>query len=158
MSSKDDVKQIFGEKCEKQCDYDADWLVSFEYFDDIWIKESSNNKGDKRTYHLDPRYLGKLRVIEIRPKKQISFANVSFGPAFKNLIITSTPDGRSGTSSTTVNDAFQDADGLTYEIYSRTNNDDLRAKNATSHNKGDLVLIHYEIPNDRKNDLFVLDN
>ena len=108
VSTKDDVKRVFGEKCEKQCDYDADWSVNFEYFEDIWTKESSNNKGDWRTYTLDPRYLGKLRVIDLRPKKPIPFANVSFPETFAKVVVTATSDARSG-SVVTVNDSFQDA-------------------------------------------------
>ncbi len=156
VSSKDDVKRIFGEKCEKQCDYETDWSISFEYFEDIWIKESRNAKGDKLTSSLDLKYLGKLRVIGIRPKKQISFLSISFPDVFKKLIITSTTDGRSGNSRMSVNDAFQDSSGLTYEIYSRTNYDDIRTKNARVYHKGELVLIRYNIREDTEKALFVL--
>ena len=107
VSTKDDVKRVFGEKCEKQCEYDADWSVNFEYFEDIWTTESSNNKGDKRTYTLDPRYLGKLRVIDLRPRKPLSFTNISFPGLFAKVVVTSTSDARSG-SVVTVNDSFQD--------------------------------------------------
>jgi hypothetical protein len=126
VSSKNDVKKAFGEKCEKQCDYDADWRVVFKYYEDIWIRESRNEKEEKLTYFLDSRYLGKLRSIEVRPKNRISFISVEFSEAFQQLIRTSTTDTRSGKSSMTVNDAFQDSHGLSYELYSRTNYDDIK--------------------------------
>ena len=148
VSKKDDVKRIFGEKCEKQCDYDADWSVSFEYYEDIWTKESSNNKGDKRTYMLDPKYLGTLRAIDLRPKKSTSFANVSFPASFAKIIASSTSDARSG-SVVTVNDSFQDPNGLSYEIFGHSST-------AKSYKPGDLVLIRYTIPKEREKSIFVL--
>jgi Uma2 family endonuclease len=156
VSSKVEVKKILGETCEKKCDYDADWLISFEYYEDIWIKESRNDKDEKLTYFLDSKYLGKLRSIEIRPKKQVSFDNVSFPAEFQKLVVTSTTDARSGKSRMTVNDAFQDSDGLTYEIYSRTNYDDIKNKKEKSYNKGELILIRYDIPKESEKTLFVL--
>lgn len=155
VSSKDDVKRIFGESCEKQCDLDTDWSVGFEYFDDIWTKERSNIKGDKATYYLDPKYLGKLRVIEIRPKKRIPFAGVTFTDAFKKVIVTSTSDKRTG-SRVTISTAYQDADGLTYEIFESTDLDALDQKNVPEHIKGDLVVIRYNIRQDQEKGLFVL--
>lgn len=155
-SSKNDVKQIFGKKCEKQCDYDGGWLISFEYFEDIWVKTDRNDKDEKLTYFLDSKYLGKLRSVEIRPKNQVSFVNVEFSNAFKQLANTTTTDTRSGKSSMTVNDAFQDSQGLSYELYSRTNYDDIKSKKTKSHDKGDLVLIRYDLPKELENDLFVL--
>jgi hypothetical protein len=156
VSSKEDAKRSFGGTCEKQCDYDTDWSIRFEYFDDIWIKESSNDKGDKLRYLLDSKYLGKLRTIEIKPKNRVSFLNISFPDSFKRVIVTSTTDARGGRSRMTVNDAFQDANGLTYEIYSRTNYDDIKQTRYTI--KGDLFLIRYNITMEMEKGLFVLQN
>ena len=156
VSTKDDVKRIFGEKCEKRCDYDLNWSVNFEYFDDIWITERSNAKGDKLTYTLDPKYLGKLRVIELRPKNSIYFKNITFPRSFERIITTSTTDARGGKSRMTVNDAFQDAIGLTYEIFVRTNYGDMKTKDSRSFNEGELVVIHYRIPAGQQRSLFVL--
>jgi hypothetical protein len=156
VSSKDDVRKVFGEKCEKQCDYDDDWSIGFEYYEDIWIRESRNDTGGKVTYLLDSKYLGKLRAVELHPKKQISFADTEFPVEFQKLVTTSTSDARSGKSRMTVNDAFQDSCGLTYEIFSRTNYDDIKNKNAKAYTKGELVLIRYDIPKESEKDLFVL--
>ncbi|MGH9948438.1 MAG: hypothetical protein ACRD6X_14765, partial [Pyrinomonadaceae bacterium] len=139
VSTRDDVKKIFGRECENRCNYDADWSIGFEYYDDIWIKENRNEKGEKLTYLLDPKYLGKVHSILIYPKKQISLTDASFPEIFRRLITTSTTDSRSGKSRMTVNDSFQEPNGMTYEIYSRTNYDDIKNKKLTTFHKGDLV-------------------
>jgi len=156
ISSKDDVKKIFGKKCAEKCDYDADWAIRFEYYEDIWIRESRNEKDEKLTYFLDSKYLGKLRSVEIRPKKQISFVDVSFPITFQKFVTTSTTDARLGKSSMTVNEAFQNSSGLTYEIYTRTNYDDIKNKKAKLYKKGDLVVIRYEILKELEKSLFIL--
>ena len=156
VSAKDDVKKIFGKKCEKKCDYDSDWAIRFEYYEDVWIKESRNEKGEKLTYLLNSKYLGKLRSIEIRPKKRLSFADVSFPNIFQKLLTTSTTDTRSGKSRMTVGESFQDSDGLKYEIYSRTNYDDIGNKKEKSYNENELVLIRYDIPEKLEKTLFIL--
>jgi hypothetical protein len=91
-SSREDVKRVLGSDCEKQCDYDANWSISFQYFDEIWTREESNSRGDRRVYKLDPKYLGKLRQIDLKPKQAVSFANISFPAAFSKTIVTAAPD------------------------------------------------------------------
>src|SRR5512140_1778331 len=76
-STRDDVKRVFGADCESSCDYDANWTVSFEYFDEVWTREESNNRGDRSVYKLDGRYLGKLRQIDLKPKKSVFFDNIT---------------------------------------------------------------------------------
>jgi hypothetical protein len=158
VSSKDDVNKIFGKTCEKMCEYDSDWTIRFEYYEDRWIKEDRNGKGEKLRYTLDPKYLGKLRLIEMRPKKEISFAGVSFPNTFEKLLSASTIDAASGNSKAVINNAFQHSDGLTYETYSQTNYDDIKSKKAKSYKSGDLVLIRYNIARELEKDLFVLQN
>lgn len=158
VSSKDDVNKIFGKTCEKPCEYDSDWSVRFEYYEDIWVKESRNEKDEKLTYVLDSKYLGKLRLIEMRPKKEISLADVSFPNNFEKLLSTSTIDANSGKSKMVVSNSFQHSDGLTYETYSHTNYDDIKSKEAKSYKSSDLVLIRYNIAKELEKDLFVLQN
>ena len=145
VSSKDDVKEIFGANCEKKCDYDANWSISFEYFDDIWMKESRNEKDEKIVYKLDSKYLRKLRSIEIRPKKPISFANVAFPRVFQKFLVASS-GFNSDKSRVSGDEAFQDSSGLTYEICQI---------NCDSGDK-ELVLIRYDIPKELKDTLFIL--
>ena len=155
-SSREDVQKIFGQTCETKCDYDKEWTISFEYFNDIWIKESRDEKGEKLTYLLDSKYLGSVRTIRIYPKNRIPLGDASFPTLFRRLITTSTTDTRSGKSRMTVNDAFQDSDGLSYEIYSRTNYDDIKSRNETIYQKGDLVFVGYEITKENQRNMFVL--
>jgi len=157
-SSKDDVKRVFGEKCEKQCNYDADWSISFKYFEDTWVTDRRNENGEKQTFLLDSKYLGKLRSIEIRPKRSISFINVSFPDIFQKILAVALADGQSGKSSMSVNNGFEDSKGLSYQIYSHTNYDDFKNKKTRSYCTGDLVLIRYEITAEAKQNLFVLKN
>ncbi len=156
ISSKDDVKKIFGEACKKKCDYDADWLISFKYYEDIWIRESRNEKDEKLTYFLDSKYLGKLRSIEIRPKKQKSFSDVAFSNSFQKTLVSSTSVFDSNKSRLTGDEAFQDSSGLTYEILNETMSYDIKNKKTKSYKKGDLVLIRYDISEELINTLFIL--
>ena len=156
VSSKDDVKKIFGEACKKKCNYDADWLIRFEYYEDIWIRESRNEKDEKLKYFLDSKYLGKLRSIEIRPKKQTSFSGVAFSNSFQKTLISSTSVFDSNKNRLTGDEAFQDSSGLTYEILNETISYDIKNKKTKSYNKGDLVLIRYDISEELGNTLFIL--
>ncbi len=156
-SSNDDVKRVFGGTCEKQCDYDSDWFINFEYFEDIWIKESTDTSGKKLTFLLDSRYLGKLRVIELKPKCRMSFLSFSFPETFNRAIVTSTTHARNNRGRTSTSDAFQDSNGLTYEIQNQTSRDDIPSKNRKVL-KGDLILVRYNITGEKQKDLFVLQN
>lgn len=156
VSSKDDVKRIFGNKCGEKCDYDADWTIRFSYYEDIWIRESRNEKDEKLTYFLDSKYLGKLRSIEIRPKKQVSFVNAYFPNTFQKLLMTSNGALRSDKRRMLGDEAFQDSSGLTYEILSRISCNDSEDKKAESYNNGELVVIRYDIPKDLEKGLFIL--
>ena len=158
VSSRGDVKNIFGANCEKQCDYDAEWTVRFEYYEDTWIKENRNEMGEKIRYRLDSKYLGKLRSTELRPKKEVSFANISFSNQFQRLLLTSTSTFRSDHNISTGDEAFQDSNGLTYEIITEPLKYGIKNKKTKSYNKGDLVLIRYSISEVIEKDLFILQN
>ena len=156
LSSKDDVKKIFGEKCVKRCDYDADWKIEFKYFEDTWIKESRNEKDEKLTYFLDSKYLGKLRSVEIRPKNQISFVAITLPSQFQRNLLTSTSTFRLDYSLISGNEAFQDSNSLTYETLNQTIKYNLKNKKSKTYNKGDLVLIRYNVSKELEKDLFIL--
>jgi hypothetical protein len=156
VSTKEDVKRILGEDCEKQCDYDADWMINFEYFDEIWTREESNNKGDRRVYKLDPKYLGKIRQIDLKPKKPVSFANVRFPASFSKTIVTVAPDPRDprAGAAATVYDSFGDTDGLSYQLFGTSNPPPLPGSRV--YKPGELVTIRYTVPKKREKSLFVL--
>ncbi len=154
VSSKTDVKKIFGENCEKDCDYDADWLIGFEYYEDYWVKAVRTDQDEKPTY-FDSKFLGKLKSIEIRPKKQLSFIDISFPDIFQKTIMTTFIDERLGKDRKKINDVFLDSDGLMYVIYRQIKYGDINDKKVESHNKGDLVLISYETSKELYETLFV---
>jgi hypothetical protein len=153
-TGKPEIRALLGNKCEKVCDYNADWEMRFEYFEDIWSTQSRNATGEITRSTLDPKYLGKLRVISLIPKKEIILGDKDFAPSFSRIIITSNSDRLPGKSRMTVNDAFSDEFGLTYELYNRTNYDDFR--DTPSRVKGQLVMVRYELTNAAQKALFVL--
>lgn len=153
-AGKADVRRQFGDDCEKTCNYDSDWSIHFEYFEDIWSTSSFNEAGEKISYTLDPKYLGKLRSVRLFPKNEIMLGDKDFSALFTRQIITSTTDGKSGNSRTTVKNAYSDEFGLTYEVYNRTNYDDFR--NTPKRKEGELVQINYDLTRAARKTLFVL--
>jgi hypothetical protein len=156
VSTKEDVKRIFGKNCEKICDYDSDWTVNFSFYENNWTKEDTDEKGVKTVYYLEPKYLEKLRKIEITPKKQQSFANVSFPNAFQKLMRSQITKNRSGKGRMITYESFQDANGLVYELYSATDYDDIKNKNERLYNKGDLFSIQYNISKEQEKVMYTL--
>ncbi len=121
----------------------------------MWTKENTNEKNEKLVYYLDSKYLGKLRKIELRPKKQISFGNISFPNEFQKFLRTSISNTRAGKSRTITYNLFQDSYGLTYELFGTTERDDIKAAGERSYNKGDLFSIQYNISKDLEKQMFV---
>jgi hypothetical protein len=156
VSTKDDVKKIFGKNCEEVCDYDADWTINFIFYGNDWTRDETNEKGERLIYHLEPKYIGKLRKIEITPKKQQSFANISFPNTFQRLLRSQITKNRSGKSKMTTYEVFQDVNGLSYELYDATDHDDIKTKNERSYNKKDLFSIQYNISKEQEKTMFTL--
>jgi len=157
VSTKADVKKIFGENCENQCDYDTDWTVKFSYYENNWIKKDTNEKGEKSVYLLDSKYLGNLRKIEILPKKQISFVNVSFPKTFQKLSRSFiTDDTRTGKGKMITYDLYQDLHGLTYELFHETDYDTIKTGSEKLYKKGDLFLIQYSISKEQEKVMYIL--
>jgi len=155
-TTKEDVKKIFGKKCEKVCDYDSDWTVSFSFYENNWTKDDTNQKGERLVYYLDSKYLGKLRKIELNPKKQISFGNVSFPNTFQKLSRSQITRIRSGKSRMVTYEVFQDAYGLIYELYGTTDYDEIKTEGQKLYNKGDLFSIQYNISKEQEKVMFKL--
>jgi len=155
-TTKEDVKKIFGKNCEKTCDYDSDWTVSFSFYENNWTKDDTNQKGERLVYYLDSRYLGKLHKIELNPKKQISFGNVFFPNTFQKLSRSQITRIRSGKSKMVTYEVFQDAYGLIYELYSTTDYDEIKTKGEKLYNKGDLFSIQYNTSKEQEKVMFKL--
>ncbi|HSK70731.1 MAG TPA: hypothetical protein VK892_03480 [Pyrinomonadaceae bacterium] len=155
VSTKETVKRVFGEGCEYFCDYDADWTVTFSYYEIDSMKEDSDENGKKTVYYIDSKYLYKLRSIELRPKKQISLVDYSFSNAFEKQLkrqqLTHTEKGR---GRMITYELFQDSFGLTYQLFGKTGSD--APNNEKAHNKGDLSSVLYFIPKEEEKKMFTL--
>ena len=155
VSTKETVKNIFGEKCEFSCDYDVDWTVTFSYYEIDLAKEETNETGEKKVYYIDSKYLYKLRSIELRQKKQISLADYSFSNAFEKQLkrqqLTHTEKGR---GRMITYELFQDSFGLTYQLFGKTGSD--AANNEKPYNKGDISSVLYIIPKEEEKKMFTL--
>lgn len=67
VSTKKDVKKIFGKDCEKSCDYDENFRIKFEYLaalDDCMTTEDIRD----RVMCPQNRFVGKISSITIEPK------------------------------------------------------------------------------------------
>lgn len=156
VTTKEDLKRIFGKNCEEVCDYDADWTVKFIFYGNDWTRDETNEEGQRLIYNLEPRYIGRLRKIEITPKKQMSLGGVSFPGAFQKLSRSQITKNRSGKSKMVTYEVFQDVQGLTYELYSQTDYDEIKAKNERLYNKGDLFSIQYNLSKEQEKTMFSL--
>lgn len=157
VSTKEDVKRIFGENCESVCDYDADWNVHFRFFENNWIKEDTDPKGKKNVYNLDPKYIGILRRIELHPKKTISFANISFPNSFQKFSRSEiTREPNSSKTKMVTYELFQDSDGLIYELFSQVDYDNIKAKNERLYNKKDLFSVLYSTSKEQEKIMYIL--
>lgn len=139
VSTKDDVKRIFGENCEHGCDYDESWKVSFSYVNSGWSRTTTEN-GQPQRFEPSPVYVGKLSGITLYPKKRISFENVVFPEAIKC--------NRSNSEEARVR-ICMDSQILWYSLFDEDTKDG-------KHFKGDIINIHYLPPKEVDDKIFIL--
>lgn len=72
VSTKEDVKNVFGSDCDGGCDYDAIWKIDFNYFGGITIEKTVDNKKIKYVHKKD--LIGKISSISFTPKQSIPFS------------------------------------------------------------------------------------
>lgn len=68
VSTKDDVISIFGRQCAISCQYDNNWDVQFSYV----TKEEKRlrvKNGVTLTYKVRPEFIGKLKDVDLVPRK-----------------------------------------------------------------------------------------
>lgn len=158
LSTREDMKRLFGDTCEGPCDYDGDWYVWVNYFDEntIGTKTSTNSDGIETETEVTPKnqLVGKLRFLRLTPKKSISFARISLPRQFVKNQSYSIGDawglnGFEGAVHSTI-DTYTDGYGLRYEVFDKETFNNLSSKSNAEEKqlrKGDLVGIEYEIPN-----------
>jgi hypothetical protein len=68
VSTKKDIKKIFGKDCEKSCDYDESFEIKFEY---LTALDDCMTTVDIRNRMMCPQnsFVGKISSITIEPKK-----------------------------------------------------------------------------------------
>ena len=155
VSTKEDVRNILGETCESACDYDKNWTINFDFYENNWIKKDTNPNGEKTVQYLDQKYLGKLRRIELRSKKRVSFKDISFSDEFSKLSrseITKNPQKNISKMVTYV--LFQDSNGLTYELFGAKDIDNTKTSGKSLYDKGDLYSIVYNISKEQEKEMF----
>ena len=157
VSTKEDVKNALGDTCEFVCDYDENWNATFSFFENNWIKTDTAPNGVKTVRYLDEKFLGKLRKIELRPKKKISFGKTFFPKSFRKLSrseVTKKP--QQNVSKIVTYDLFQDSRGLTYELFSAIEPDSLKSGEKDFYNKGDLYSVIYDISKEQEKQMFLI--
>ena len=155
FSTKDDVKNALGDICEFTCNYDENWTVTFSFFENNWIKTDTDPNGVKTVQYLDPKFLGKLRKIELRPRKKISFGKISFPNVFNKLSRSEvTKNPQQNVSKIVTYELFRDKYGLTYELFSTIETDNTKDKEKSFYNKGDLYSVLYDISKEQEKQMY----
>lgn len=157
ISTKDDMRTIFGDTCESTCDYDENWKIYADYYDDrVEFSRTSGETKETQTeteYIPRPEFVDKLESIRFTPKRRISFLKVTFPRTFGSSDRMSIGDawdenGFAGAVHTT-SKVYADGYGLEYSVYGAETFNNLRAKGPEVKDpprKGDLSSIKYSVP------------
>ena len=111
-STKKDVKKIFGKECEKECDYDENFKIKFEYLaalDDCMTTEDSRD----RAMCPQSDFVGTISSITLEPKQQQILKDIPTSKFNKFSGGNTTAKGSGLSNSYT---SFTDKYGLRYSI------------------------------------------
>ena len=158
VSTKENVKAILGNTCEEFCNYDSNWKIRFEYFDEKTTYttksyDGNGNKTDAKKFVPLSEYFGKIRSVEFIPKKRVSFSKAIYSNEFHKASSVVFGDDFSGNSVGVAIDSYTDGYGLRYTIFDKINYTSL--KNKDKRLKGDLISIEYKIPKELEDKMFV---
>lgn len=166
-STKADIQKIFGSDCEKPCDYDSNWTITFDYFSEnqVLVEEKYNQKLYKSVHtNYIPRkeFIGKIESVMLRPKKTFSFDNITFTDSFKKYSFIESAYLNSDPKDGVLIDGYLDSYGLQYFIFNKFTSENIKDFNLrklfANLRKGDLISIKYTIPEDMESIFFVEDN
>lgn len=157
ISTKDDMRRIFGDTCESTCDYDENWKIYADYYDNR--VEFSRTSGETKESEMEteyiprPEFVDKVQSLRLTPNKRISFLKVLFPKTFggnKSYAIGDAWDenGFGGAVHTTWT-IYADGYGLEYSVFDAETFNNLRNKGPEVKEpirKGDLNSIEYSIP------------
>lgn len=149
VSTKEDVKRIFGEECNNQielnelnsttngCDYDKNWKIMFTYLD-LGMEFDVDN-GSIGSPKLE--FYGRIWDITLIPKKRISVNKNEFSKVFKpwtgKQVWCSNSSYENDNCSWSKNKFYQNSNGLTYAICIKDSKKQCK--------KGSLNWIEYKI-------------
>jgi hypothetical protein len=165
VSTKEDMRRIFGNTCESTCEYDASWKIYADYYDDR--VEFSRRSGDTKESETEteyiprPEFVNKLESLRLTPKKRLSFLKISFPRTFSTgdsyfIADDWDEDGFAGAVHTTLT-IYADGYGLKYSVFGAETFNNLRDKSPEEkepERKGDLISIEYSIPDSFEDVIF----
>jgi len=160
FSTKADVAKIFGLACEKPCQYDANWMITFDYFSATQVLVENLAKPGEKNYVPRKEAVGKIEEVRIRPKNQISFQNITFPTNLKKYSYSETGYSRPEIRDGVEFDIYADSFGLQYLIFDKLAGDtskdklDLR-KQFSNFRRGDLIIIKYTITKETQGNFYV---
>jgi hypothetical protein len=160
FSTKADVAKIFGSACEKPCQYDANWRITFDYFSATEVLVKNLNKTDEKNYVPRKEAVGKIQEVRIRPMNQISFQNVTFPANLKKYNYSETGYSRPEIRDGVEFDIYADSFGLQYLIFDKLAGDKSKftldsRKQFSNFRQGDLIIIKYTITEEMENNFYV---
>jgi hypothetical protein len=166
ISTKDDVRRIFGDTCDSVCDFDENWRLWADYYEDgMAFSQTTGDSKDadvKTEFFPRPEFIGKLQTLRLTPKKPIPFLRVVFPKTFVKNERYSIGDawdenGFAGAVHSTSN-TYTDGYGLEYSVYDRETFNNLRSKVPEQKNtvrKWDLLGIEYGVPDSFNDAIYV---
>ena len=164
ISTRDDIKKLFGDTCEGVCDYDDKWNIWVNYFG-VASKGTqtsySNGKETKTFFEPKPERIGTLYFVRLTPKKPISFSTIVFPRTFVSGISNVIGDSFSnsgefqGAVHSEIN-IYTDGYGLQYDVFNRITFNNLpsteRSRRETG--TGELTGIEYNIPDSLNSEIY----
>ncbi|HMT08657.1 MAG TPA: hypothetical protein PKA82_11690, partial [Pyrinomonadaceae bacterium] len=165
ISTKDDIRKIFGDTCESVCDYDEHWKIHADYFDDR--VEFSRSNGDTKDAQIEteytprPEFVDRLESLRLTPKKRVSFLKISLPRTFGRSETYSVghawdENGFGGAVHMSLK-VYADGYGLEYHVFGEETFNNLRKKEPVAKEparKGDLSYIEYSISDSFENVIF----
>lgn len=165
VSTKTDIEEIFGSNCEKPCDYDPNWLISFEYFNKgLFLIEENLIKSTEKHYVPKKEVIGKIRSVIISPKKRVSFDSFTFSNEFEKHSYLETGylrrNDKTDKDDGVLIDVYTDSYGLQYAFFDKFTGDTFKdtfnlRKHFGKFRNGDLISIKYAIPEKLQNIFFI---
>lgn len=165
ISTKDDMRRIFGDTCESTCDYDENWEISADYYDNRveFSRTSSDTKEAQREteYIPQPEFVDKVESLRLTPKKRVSFVKTyfprTFGKNERNEIGDAWDENGFGGAVHTTSTIYADGYGLEYSVFGAETFNNLRNKGPEVREpirNGDLRFIEYSIPDSFEDVIF----